>query len=109
MITWTSPGGPGISRRPIDDVSTNQDTLVIAFRDTDIGISLENQSKLFKLLFTTQNIGQGIGLIICKRTVEVHSGEITVERQVRKCSAFTVKLPIKREVIRVGEEAHPDS
>ncbi len=72
-------------------------------RDTGIGISEENQKKLFKPFSqvdpsTTRRYGgSGLGLSICRRLVELLDGEIWVESRPGKGSAFHFTLPLKAE------------
>jgi len=78
--------------------SKEEKTTLISIEDTGGGISDENLSKLFTPLFTTKAKGQGFGLPVCKRMVEAHDGNITVESKVGKGSTFTVEIPLRKEV-----------
>ena len=78
--------------------SKKEETTLISIEDTGAGISDENLSKLFTPLFTTKAKGQGFGLPVCKRMVEAHDGNITVESKVGKGSTFTVEIPLRKEV-----------
>jgi len=69
----------------------------ISFEDTGLGISKENMKKLFIPFFTTKARGMGMGLAICNRLVEAHSGSIKVESKEGKGTTFTVRLPIQQE------------
>ncbi|MDX9848178.1 MAG: tetratricopeptide repeat protein [Tenuifilaceae bacterium] len=70
----------------------------IRIADTGVGISPENQAKLFKLdeSFSTKGTGQeagtGLGLIICKEFVEKNQGTISVTSSQGKGTIFTIKL-----------------
>ncbi|MCK5171115.1 MAG: ATP-binding protein [Bacteroidales bacterium] len=72
----------------------------ISIRDTGIGIDPKDIKKLFKLdeSFTTEGtedeIGTGLGLILCKEFVEKHSGKISVESKVGFGSKFVFTLPL---------------
>ncbi|HAF29793.1 MAG TPA: hypothetical protein DCG75_12175 [Bacteroidales bacterium] len=72
----------------------------ITIRDTGIGINQENIEKLFKLdeNFTSEGtedeMGTGLGLILCKEFVEKHGGNIRVESKVGFGSRFIFTLPI---------------
>lgn len=74
--------------------SKKKHTASISISDTGEGIAEENLSKIFQPFFTTKSKGQGLGLAVCKRLVEAHGGEITVESKVGKGSTFTIKIPI---------------
>jgi signal transduction histidine kinase len=71
---------------------------IISISDTGVGISKENQEKLFKnTSFTTigtQNEkGTGLGLTICKELVELNLGKIWVESDLNVGTTFYVELP----------------
>jgi len=70
-------------------------SLEIAFTDTGVGMSKEIMEKLWTPLFSTKAKGMGLGLAICKRIVEAHGGNISVESAVGKGSTFTVTIPIE--------------
>ena len=69
--------------------------LQIAFIDTGVGMPKEVMEKIWIPLFTTKAKGMGLGLPICKRIVEAHGGDISVESIVNKETTFTVTIPIK--------------
>lgn len=72
--------------------------------DSGIGISPENLKKLFHPFvqldssLSRQYEGTGLGLILVKRLVELHGGQINVESEVGKGSCFQFSIPnIKSE------------
>jgi len=75
-----------------------QTYLVVDVKDTGIGISQENQSKLFKIFgklksssaFNQQ--GVGLGLTICKRICESMKGWVRVKSELNTGSTFTFCL-----------------
>lgn len=77
----------------------DSDFLVLQVRDTGIGISLEDQRRIFDKFYRveselTDNIsGSGLGLAIVKAIVEKHGGRVWVESEMGKGSTFTVLLP----------------
>lgn len=75
--------------------SDDEATLVVS--DTGVGVSEENMSKLFQPLFTTKAKGTGLGLAVCKRIVEAHRGEITVESEEGEGTSLTIKIPMHPE------------
>ena len=73
----------------------------ISVADTGHGITPENLKNIFRPFFTTKTAGDrpadsqsgsGVGLAFCRRTVEAHGGEITVQSQPGRGSTFTIRL-----------------
>ncbi len=65
-------------------------------KDNGIGISSENQQKIFRIfhrLDKTAFEGTGIGLAICEKIVQLYGGEIGVSSSVNKGSIFYFALP----------------
>ncbi len=96
-IKYTETGGLEVSCRQIS--SGNRYWALIRIQDTGIGIEPEDYSKIFER-FRQSSEGQnrayegmGIGLSICKHFVELLDGEIWVESEIGKGSAFYVKIP----------------
>jgi len=78
-------------------------SLEFAFTDTGVGMSKEVMEKLWTPLFSTKAKGMGLGLAICKRIVEAHRGNISVESAVGKGSTFIVTIPIEPK-LKGGEK-----
>ncbi len=74
--------------------------ITIAVKDTGMGISLEEQSRLFQRFQrgeASQQMevpGTGLGLAISKALVEMHNGHITLESAPGQGSTFTIWLPL---------------
>ena len=71
--------------------------LEVKFTDTGAGIPESVMQNLWKPLKTTKSRGMGLGLAICKRIIEAHSGSIRVESTEGKGTVFTIRLPIRQE------------
>jgi len=74
---------------------TENNAAYISIQDTGVGISEESKANLFKPLFTTKAKGQGLGLAVVKRLVEMLNGKITFESEIGKGTKFTVELPLE--------------
>jgi GAF domain-containing protein len=94
-VKFTPEGGRiGINARQTDGV------VEISVTDTGIGISQEDQPKIFEEFrqVGSDNAhkveGTGLGLTLAKKFVELHGGRIWVESEVGKGSKFTFTLPL---------------
>ena len=67
--------------------------IVIAVKDTGVGIPDKAKSKLFTPLFTTKSKGQGFGLAVIKRMTEALGGTVSFESEEGKGTTFTLNLP----------------
>lgn len=71
--------------------------LVLAVKDTGLGIPDEDQPHLFSTFFRAKNVsniqGTGLGLPIVKRYVNLLSGEIDLQSRLGEGTSITVKLP----------------
>jgi PAS domain S-box-containing protein len=79
-------------------LSKQEKSALVSIQDTGVGIAPKNRNKIFQPLFTTKARGQGFGLPVCKRLVEVHDGSIHVKSRVGQGSTFTVEIPLKRRL-----------
>jgi two-component system, sporulation sensor kinase E len=77
----------------------------VSFSDTGGGISQENMSKLFQPYFTTKSSGSGLGLLIVRRIVREHGGEIEIESDEGKGIRFTIHLPYGDKRMRLLGDA----
>jgi len=70
---------------------------VTRFRDTGVGIPVEEQDKIWARLFrgdkSRSQRGLGLGLSLVKAVVEAHGGNVTVSSEPNAGAEFTVRLP----------------
>jgi signal transduction histidine kinase len=79
----------------------HDDTCVsISFRDSGMGMSDETLAGLFEPFRTTKKKGTGLGLMISRRIVSAHGGEIAVSSEEGRGTTFTVKLPRLKKRVR---------
>lgn len=71
----------------------------IKFADNGIGFKKEYKHKIFDMFQRLHDKnkfqGTGIGLTICKKIVDNHTGQISVDSDEGKGAVFTILLPIK--------------
>jgi len=65
----------------------------LAFSDTGIGMTAEQQQRLFAPFLTTKTRGTGLGLVIVQKIVEAHRGRIEVASAPQKGATFRLRLP----------------
>ena len=74
----------------------------VSVQDNGLGISEENQQKLFTQFFRAEDKavreqpGWGLGLSIVRRMVEAQDGEITFETELGAGSTFTFTIPLAK-------------
>jgi len=74
--------------------------LLVSVQDTGIGISAEDQARLFNKFYrvksekTADIPGTGLGLVITKTILDKHAGRIWINSELGKGSTFTFLLPV---------------
>jgi signal transduction histidine kinase len=82
------------------DLHRHDSQIVFKITDTGIGISEEDQTRVFQRFFkadksrTRSNDGSGLGLSIAEKIVEMHRGTIEVTSKLGEGTTFTVSLPL---------------
>lgn len=66
----------------------------IEITDNGPGIALAYKSKLFVPFFTTKNNGTGLGLMLTKRIIEDHGGQIEIESREKIGTEVIIYLPL---------------
>lgn len=85
-------------------VSTATDHEVrVIFADTGKGISAANMSNMFQPFFTTRKTGTGLGLLIVRRIIREHGGEIELESREGQGTKVTIYLPLVEKKMRYLE------
>lgn len=71
--------------------------VAVSVRDTGTGLTPEAQERLFEPFFTTKAEGMGIGLAICRSTVEAHGGYLNLRPHPEKGAIARFVLPASEE------------
>lgn len=84
-------------------------------RDTGIGIAKDQLKQLFKGIpgkefkKTSDNDSPGLGLVICRKLVELMGGRIDVKSQLEQGSSFTFSIPITPSLKAKRNHANHDN
>jgi len=87
----------------VEVYSENPFKLLFKIVDTGIGISKENQDKIFQAFeqvsneYTKKYIGTGLGLALCRSFVEIIGGKLWVDSEEDKGSTFSFVIPVKKK------------
>ena len=89
------------------------DMAQIEVKDTGIGISKDDQKKLFQSFVqldastSREYSGTGLGLVLVKRFVEQHGGEVKLQSEPGKGSSFIFTIPIEGKIKAPGAIKEP--
>ena len=74
------------------------DALTIEVADTGIGMTAQEQSRVFERFYKVDQSrasgGSGLGLALVKHAVEAHGGEVRVESRLGEGSRFSFSIPL---------------
>ena len=90
----------------IDSVS-NEFEIVVSVKDNGSGISPELMGSLFEPFRSGRASGTGLGLLIVRRIVREHGGEIKVESEKGKGTSVHIYLPLVEKRVRLIEDSTP--
>jgi PAS domain S-box-containing protein len=84
-------------------VTTSQlDThIVVAFSDNGAGIAPENLNRLNEPYFTTKPTGSGLGLLIVRRIIQEHGGELQLESHEGRGTTVRMLLPLAQPSLKM--------
>ncbi|MBD3266926.1 hypothetical protein GF373_09675 [bacterium] len=83
------------------DLMSRQSHLILAVKDSGIGMSEEECEKIWERFYRTNASkkvakGSGLGLSIAKELVELHAGSLDVESEQGEGTIFTLRIPIEK-------------
>ncbi|WP_153558690.1 transporter substrate-binding protein [Roseimaritima sediminicola] len=111
-IKFTENGRVVVKACNAAEVEGSEPAVMIQVCDTGIGISPEAQQRLFQPFVqadsgtTRQYGGTGLGLVICKRLIELMGGSLTLESVLGEGTTFTAIIPLPlADEIEVGRVA----
>ena len=74
----------------------SHEVLRVTIRDNGEGIRGEDIPHVFDPFFTTKDYGTGLGLSVVHGIIQEHGGQIEVESELKKGTAFHILLPLVR-------------
>jgi two-component system phosphate regulon sensor histidine kinase PhoR len=103
-IKYTPAGGSIMVR-----TSAHGDSAILEVEDTGIGISAEQQGRIFDRFYRVSTDrgeeGAGLGLAIVKAICHAHGGSISVRSAPRQGSCFRVELPLQSAALTGSPES----
>lgn len=100
-VKFTPPGG----RVTVTPHHGDDSRLLVTITDTGIGISAANMARVTQAFTIGENVftrhyqGQGLGLAIARRLVDLHGGTINLQSQVDEGTVVTVSFPPDRTIL----------
>ncbi|WP_051151171.1 hybrid sensor histidine kinase/response regulator [Mastigocladopsis repens] len=96
------------------DLSCQDGIATFRVQDQGLGIPLKDQARLFESFYRARNVGKiqgtGLGLVIVKKCVALHRGEIQIESEEGVGTTVTVRLPIhpptKKHLSQLNRQNH---
>ncbi|MEP7071576.1 MAG: ATP-binding protein [Verrucomicrobiota bacterium] len=73
----------------------------VSFTDNGGGMSADSLSHVFEPYYTTKRSGSGLGLLIVRRIVREHGGELAIESTEGKGLTLTIRLPLADQRVRM--------
>src|SRR5690606_31311790 len=92
----------GASTEPVKvELEAARDAILLHVLDRGAGVPAEDLERIFEPFYRTdksrdhRGTGQGIGLAIATRVIELHGGEITARNRAEGGLAITFRLPVQ--------------
>jgi len=84
---------------------TDDEFVYLLFADNGVGIAQEDLSKIFRPYHTTKASGHGLGMMICRRILRDHGGQIGLDSRPDAGTVVTLQFPQKDRRIRLLQAA----
>jgi two-component system, sporulation sensor kinase E len=101
LIRNASQAIPGDKGRIIIRTRANDYEYSISIEDNGTGISPEHMGAIFEPYRTTKPSGSGLGLLIVRRIIREHGGEISIESEEQQGTRVLIHLPHAERSVRL--------
>lgn len=92
---------PGETGRITIRTGMNDYEYAVSIEDNGTGISPEHMGAIFEPYRTTKSSGSGLGLLIVRRIIREHGGDISLESEENRGTRVTVHLPRAERAVRL--------
>jgi signal transduction histidine kinase len=72
----------------------------LSIADTGEGIPPDHLDDIFQLYFTTKEDGNGVGLPLALRAIDLHGGTLNIESRVNEGTCVRIRLPLEDRALR---------
>ena len=86
---------------------TNDFETIISIEDNGTGISPEHMGAIFEPYRTTKSSGSGLGLLIVRRIIREHGGQIAIESEENQGTRVVIHLPHAERAVRLLSAPDP--
>jgi signal transduction histidine kinase len=80
----------------------------LSISDTGQGIAPEHIDNIFQLYFTTKKNGNGVGLPLAMRAVDLHGGTLNIDSKLNEGTSVRIRLPIEDRALRPPADVNAD-
>ena len=81
-------------KRIVINISEKEKYLTLSIKDNGLGITLDQEKRIFQKGFTTKNVGKrGYGLFLVKSTIDSLRGKIEIKSEIREGTLITISIP----------------
>ncbi|MES2995495.1 MAG: ATP-binding protein [Verrucomicrobiota bacterium] len=101
LIRNASQAFPGDGGRIAISSQTNDYEITFTIEDNGTGISPELMGSLFEPYHTTKSSGSGLGLLIVRRIIREHGGDISIESRQEEGTRVVIHLPHATRPVRM--------
>jgi len=86
-------GGQIRVKADVKAINGGEPELILRIEDAGPGLPPELGDKVFEPFVSTKETGMGLGLSICRRIAESHSGHLTAQSVEAGGTAFVLRMP----------------
>jgi signal transduction histidine kinase len=81
-------------------ISSDDDWVVLAVKDTGVGIPADQLTRVFDAYYTTKESGGGLGMLILLKILRAHGGTVDIQSTPQVGTTVTLRFPLKHRRVR---------